>query len=46
MNSIFENLNTLESYEATRERLAHATCDECGYVGIHSRYPLCSKRVG
>ena len=32
MNSLFENRNSLESYEEIRSRLADSICDECGYA--------------
>ena len=44
MNSLFENLNTLESYEETRERLADAICPSCGWVANHTVYPRCEYR--
>jgi hypothetical protein len=43
MNSLFENRNIDPNAE---ERLAQFRCSECGYVGSHKQYPLCSKRVG
>ena len=46
MNSLYENRNSLESREQILERLGDAICSECGYLAIHSRYPLCSKYVG
>ena len=46
MNSLYENMNSLESREQILERLGDAICQECGYLAIHSRYPLCSKYVG
>ena len=45
MNSLYENKNSLESREQILERLGDAICSECGYLAIHSRYPLCSKYV-
>jgi len=32
MNSLYENRNSLESYEQIRARLADSICDECGYA--------------
>jgi hypothetical protein len=46
MNSIYENRNSLETREQLLARLGDAICSECGYLAIHSRYPLCSKYVG
>jgi len=34
MNSLFENLNSHESYSQIRERLAESICDECQYAGF------------
>jgi hypothetical protein len=42
MNSIFENLNA-ESSVSFEARVTR--CSECGWVGSHNNYPVCSKRV-
>ena len=44
MNSLFENRNSLESYQETRERLADAICPSCGWVANHTVYPRCEYR--
>ena len=44
MNSIFENRNSLESYDQIRTRLADSICDECGYA-CFVHMSNCSKNI-